>query len=59
MEQYISIYTREQAIEDGFLVAINSLSLELDCLAKEHYKHPICFTSALWEVVEKAVKNEK
>lgn len=59
MEQYISIYTRQQAIEDGFLVEINSLSPELDKLAKEHYKHPICFTSALWTVVDKAVKNEK
>ena len=48
MEQYISVYTRQQAIEDGFLVAINSLSPKLDGLAKEHYKHPICFTSALW-----------
>ncbi|MEV4850478.1 DUF6573 family protein [Acinetobacter lwoffii] len=59
MEQYISIYTRQQAIEDGFLVAINSLSPKLDQLAKEHYKHPICFTSALWAVIDKAVKNEK
>ena len=59
MEQYISVYTRQQAIEDGFLVAINSISPKLDGLAKEHYKHPICFTSALWAVVDKAVKNEK
>ena len=56
MEQYISVYTRQQAIEDGFLVAINSLSPELDKLAKEHYKHSICFTSALWAIVDKAIK---
>lgn len=59
MENYISVYTRKQAIEDGFLIEINSLSPVLDKLAKEHYKFSICFTSALWAVVDKAVINKK
>lgn len=57
--EYISVYTRQQAIQDGFLVDINALSSDLDKLAKEHYKFPICFTAELWAVVDKAVKNKK
>ena len=59
MENYISVYTRNQAIEDGFLVDINSISPALDNLVKEHYKLPVCFTSTLWTVIDKAVKNKK
>jgi len=47
-------YTREQALEDGVLVALPS-----DLPACQLYKHPIAVTAAVWALIDKAVKNPK
>jgi hypothetical protein len=42
----ISRYTREQAIEDGFLVDLS------EATGTEIYKYPVAFTRELWTLVE-------
>ncbi len=60
MEQYISVYTRQQAIQDGFLVAINSLSPKLVWTGKRDIISILSVSLLrLRVVVDKAVKNEK
>ncbi|KKM27449.1 hypothetical protein LCGC14_1574610 [marine sediment metagenome] len=52
----ISRYTREQALEDGVLC---DLSLVAPDVCRQHYKWPIACTSAVWDIVDKAVNNKK
>lgn len=47
-------YTRADAIDDGYLVDLS----EMDG-AKGHFKFPLACTSAVWAIVEAAVKCEK
>jgi hypothetical protein len=52
----IYAYTRKQAIEDGEQILLEG---DLGKLAAEHYKHPVYLTRAVWDVVERAVNNQK
>lgn len=40
-------YTRAQAIEDGVLVDLTAIALDV---CREHYKYPIACTSAVWRL---------
>lgn len=49
-------YSRAQAIEDGTLV--DFMQDEMANVASEHYKFPIACTSAVFEIMRKAVENK-
>jgi len=51
----IFAYTRAQAFEDGVLADLNEVAPE----ACGQFRFPIACTTAVWEVVDKAVKNKK
>lgn len=53
----ISVYTRAQALEDGVLVDL--MQDKMAEVARQHYKYPIACTAAVWEIIDKAVKNPK
>lgn len=55
--EVISRYTRRQAIEDGVLVD-GSIG-DLAEVSRQHYKHPIAMTAAVWALIDRAVKNRK
>jgi len=48
-------YSRDQAIKDGVLVDLSSTFPSEAGL----YKYPVACTSAVWDIVDKAVKNKK
>lgn len=53
----IHSYTRAQAIEDGFLVDL--MQNELGEVCRQHYKHPVACTVAVFEIMRKAVENKR
>lgn len=53
----IHTYSREQAIDDGFLVDL--MQDEMTSVCKQHYKFPIACTIAVFEVMQKAVENPR
>ena len=53
----IHSYTREQALEDGFLVDLMQNEMEEVC--RQHYKHPIACTLPVFEIMQKAVENPR
>ena len=53
----ISSYTRLQAIEDGVLVSGNDG--DLADVSRQHFKYPIAMTSAVFEIMQKAVENPR
>ena len=53
----ISTYTRAQAIEDGVLVDL--MQGEMAAVARQHYKHPIACTSAVFSIMQRAVENKR
>lgn len=53
----IHAYSREQAIDDGFLVDL--MQDEMTSVCKQHYKFPIACTIAVFEVMQKAVENPR
>ena len=53
----INAYTREQAIKDGYLVDL--MHGELAQVARQHYKYPVSCTRAVWEIMDRAVKNKR
>lgn len=55
--EVISTYSRKQAIEDGVLVDL--MQDKMAEVARQHYKYPIACTAAVWEIIDKAVKNPK
>ena len=55
--EVIHTYTRAQAIEDGVLVDL--MQDEMAAVAKQHYKHPIACTAAVFEIMQKAVENPR
>jgi hypothetical protein len=55
--ELISVYTRAQAIEDGVLVDLMQDTMAE--VARQHYKHPIACTAAVWDIMQKAVENER
>lgn len=48
-------YSRKQAIEDGVLIDLNAICPE-EC---KIYKFPVACTSAVWAIVDQAVKNKR
>lgn len=58
----ISTYTRAQAIEDGALVNLMGFFSTHDDVAsvcRQHYKFPIAFTAAVFDIMQKAVENPR
>ena len=53
----ISTYSRAQAIEDGFQVDANIG--DLADVSRQHYKFPVFMTQGVWDIIEKAVANER
>ena len=53
----ISTYTRAQAIDDGLLVDFTDPESDTGEVCRQHYKHPIAATAAVFEVMQKAVEN--
>ena len=41
----VSVYTRQQAIDDGFLVDVSDTSEAIEC----GFRVPVCLTSTVWE----------
>lgn len=50
-------YTRTQAIEDGVLV--DMMQGELLGVCRQHYKHPVAVTAAVFELMERAADNPR
>lgn len=55
----IHTYTRAQAIDDGFLVNFSDPESDTADVCRQHYKFPIAGTSAVFEVMRKAVENPR
>ncbi len=53
----ISVYTREQAIDDGVL--IDGTIGDLAEVSRQHFKYPIAMTAEVFEIIERAVNNPK
>ena len=53
----IHTYTRAQAIDDGMLVDLMQDAMTSVC--RQHYKFPIACTSAVFDIMQKAVENKK
>ena len=56
-DDLISVYTREDAINDGVLVDLMTGDLAEVC--RQHYKYPIACTASVWSIIETAVNNPK
>lgn len=52
--QPIHSYSRADAINDGFLVDLMQDAMTSVC--RQHYKFPIACTSAVFEIMQKAVE---
>lgn len=50
-------YTRAQAIEDGVLVDMMQDKLAEVC--RQHYKHPVAVTAAVFDIMQRAVENKR
>jgi len=55
--EVIYAYTRQDAIEDGFLV--DAMQGPLADVSRQHFRYPIAMTAAVFALIEKAVDNEK
>ncbi len=55
-DHVIAAYSRKDAIEDGFLVDLNAVAPDI---CREHFKAPVACTSAVWDIIDRAVKNPK
>ena len=53
-DDLISVYTRAQALDDGFLVDLN----QWIPVNESGYKYPVACTSAVFAIIEKAVDNK-
>jgi len=51
----IHTYTRAQALADGVLVDL--MQDEMAGVARQHFKHPIACTAAVWDIITRAVEN--
>lgn len=49
-------YTRAQAIDDGVLADLSEIAPDV---CRQHFKHPVACTAAVWDIIEKAVANKK
>lgn len=50
-------YTREQAIADGVLVDL--MQDEMAPVCRQHYKYPVACTSAVFDIIRRAVENPR
>ena len=55
--EVISRYTRQQAIEDGFLVDL--MQNDLGPVSRQHYKYPVACTIGVFELMKKAVEHPR
>lgn len=55
----ISTYTRAQAIDDGLLVDFTDPESDTGEVCRQHYKHPIACTAAVFDIMRKAVENPR
>lgn len=53
----ISSYSRAQAIDDGVLVDLMQDVMKDVC--RQHYKYPIACTSAVLDIIQRAVENKR
>ena len=51
--EVIYSYSRAQAIEDGVLVDLSNVDS-----IRQHWKHPFACTSAVWAIIEEALKQD-
>ena len=56
-DDVISVYTRQDAINDGVLVDL--MQGELGDVCRQHYKYPIACTASVWSIISEAVSNPK
>lgn len=57
--ELIHVYTRAQAIEDGYLVDFTNLESDTADVCRQHFKYPIACTLAVFEIMRKAVENRR
>ena len=55
--QIIHTYTRAEAIADGVLVDL--MQDDMLSVCRQHFKHPIACTSAVFAIMQKAVENPR
>lgn len=53
----IHAYTRAQAIADGMLADL--MQHEMLAVCRQHFRHPIACTSAVFAIMQKAVENPR
>jgi hypothetical protein len=53
----ISVYTRQQAIEDGVLVDASTGDLAL--VTRQHFRIPVAMTAAVYGILERAIANPR
>jgi len=56
-DDIISVYTREDAQNDGVLVDL--MQGDLGDVCRQHYKYPIACTASVWNIISAAVNNPK
>lgn len=53
--EYVSVHTRAEMLEDGDLVDLN----QFIPVKESGYKYPVACTSAVWNIIDRAVKNKR
>lgn len=53
MAEYVSVYTRAQAIEDGDLVDVSSVASEAG------FRYPVALTRAVWNLIETILESRQ
>lgn len=56
--QQIYGYSRAQAIEDGVLIDFSYPESDTADVCRQHYKHPVACTAAVFEIMQKSVENK-
>lgn len=57
--EVIFVYTRQQAIEDGELADLWSISEEVKGMCQSLYKYPVAVTRSIWAIIQEAVDNKE
>ena len=55
--EIISSYSRADAIADGVL--IDAMIGDFESVSRQHYKYPVAMTSAVYAIIDQAVKAQK
>lgn len=55
----IHTYTREQAFDDGVLIDLSYEESDTAPVCRQHYRHPIACTAAVFQIMQKAVENPR